>query len=486
MIDAVRSLVRQAQERVLGTADADTLEEVASRLDGPLRVAFAGRLKAGKSTLLNAVVGEQVAATDATECTRVVTWYEHGPARRVWGHPADGAPVQLRFSRDGDGTAVDLGGLRSSELRRLVVEAPNDRLERLTFIDTPGLGSSRAEVSARTESFLLGEDAGGADAVVYLLRHVHAGDVGFLTAFGDRTGSPGDPGGSGDPTSPVTTVGVLSRADELAGGRPDGLVIAEAIAARYRADPQVRALVQTVLPVSGLLAQAAVGLRESDHAALAVVAGARERALLSADRFLVDTHLDLSAERRGDLLARFGLFGVRLSAALIRAGAAPDAGSLARRLQSDSGLDRLRDVLLERFLGRAELLKARRAVREVERVLARHADEGDPLWQRLGGVVDGTHELTELRVLEDLRSGALLLADEGLLAEAESLLGGDGVDARARLRLAPQAPAAEVRAAAVAGVRRWQRLGEGALAGPDLRRVARVVRRSCEGLLTPV
>ena len=39
------------------------------RLDEPLRVAIAGKVKAGKSTLLNALVGEQVAPTDAGECT---------------------------------------------------------------------------------------------------------------------------------------------------------------------------------------------------------------------------------------------------------------------------------------------------------------------------------------------------------------------------------------------------------------------------------
>ena len=44
-----------------------------------------GTLKAGKSTLLNALVGEELAPTDATECTRIVTWFHHGAILRQSG-----------------------------------------------------------------------------------------------------------------------------------------------------------------------------------------------------------------------------------------------------------------------------------------------------------------------------------------------------------------------------------------------------------------
>ena len=81
------------------------------RLDEPLRVAVAGRVKAGKSTLLNALVGERLAPTDAGECTRVVTWYQDGHTYQVMAHPEDGAPRQLRFTRDDGVIDIDLGGL---------------------------------------------------------------------------------------------------------------------------------------------------------------------------------------------------------------------------------------------------------------------------------------------------------------------------------------------------------------------------------------
>ena len=71
-----------------------------ARLDEPLRVAIAGKVKAGKSTLLNALVGEELAPTDAGECTRIVTWYRDGPTYR--GHRCtsrDGAAEPRPFNR---------------------------------------------------------------------------------------------------------------------------------------------------------------------------------------------------------------------------------------------------------------------------------------------------------------------------------------------------------------------------------------------------
>ena len=48
----------------------------------PPRVAIAGRLKSGKSTLVNALTQHHIAATDSVECTMAVSMYLDGaPAR---------------------------------------------------------------------------------------------------------------------------------------------------------------------------------------------------------------------------------------------------------------------------------------------------------------------------------------------------------------------------------------------------------------------
>jgi tRNA U34 5-carboxymethylaminomethyl modifying GTPase MnmE/TrmE len=44
---------------------ARQLRDHSARLREPLRLAIAGMVKAGKSTLLNAIIGEEIAPTDA-------------------------------------------------------------------------------------------------------------------------------------------------------------------------------------------------------------------------------------------------------------------------------------------------------------------------------------------------------------------------------------------------------------------------------------
>ena len=78
LVDQVRRTAAEMQAALGGHPLATRCAEVVDRLEGPLRVAIAGRVKAGKSTLLNALLGEQLAPTDAGECTTIATWYRHG------------------------------------------------------------------------------------------------------------------------------------------------------------------------------------------------------------------------------------------------------------------------------------------------------------------------------------------------------------------------------------------------------------------------
>ncbi|MBW0116404.1 dynamin family protein [Pseudonocardia abyssalis] len=444
-----------------------------ARLDEPLRVAIAGKVKAGKSTLLNALVGENIAPTDAGECTRVVTWYRDGSVPRIVLHPHTGHPEPLTVRRTDGALVIDLDGTPVQDVDRLVVDWPSESLRAATLIDTPGIASTSAATSQRTVAFLDPDDdtPTEADAVVYLMRHLHAADAEFLESFRDR--------GVARATA-VNTVAVISRADEIGGGRVDAMFSARGIAGRYRSDPTVRGLCQDVVAVAGLLAQTGRTLRHAEYTTLAALAALpREEldsALLSVARF----RRGPDAELRDRLVRRFGLFGIRLSAMLIRQGTTtPDA--LAAELVARSGLTELQNVLHTRFTGRRDLLKARSALLAVDRLLQGTRRDG-PLAREVERVLAGAHEFAELRLLGALRSGAVGLPRPAA-EEAERLLGDAGAAPTARLGLPPDAPAPELRHAAFAALERWQRHA----ANPMLTRVAtdacHTVIRTCEGIL---
>ncbi|KNC19836.1 GTP-binding protein [Arthrobacter sp. RIT-PI-e] len=455
------------------------LETYAVRLREPLRVALAGMVKAGKSTLLNAIIGEEIAPTDTGECTRIVTWYRWAATPRITLHPLEGEPVLLPVRRVDGRLQFELGSVRAEEVRRLVVDWPAERLRHLTLIDTPGIASLSSDVSERSLAFLTPEDAPSeADAVVYLMRHLHASDLDFLEAFRDTSA-----GTSGT----VNALAVLSRADEVGAGRIDSLISAGSIADRYRADPSLRALALEVVPIAGLLAQTARTLRQEEYHALALLAAvdrtAREGLLLSADRFVrIEFSPDVGQEARAALLERFGLFGIRLACALLQ-GSVHTASDLARELARRSGLDQLLLLMGQQFQERAAQLRARTALTGVEALVRSHPRDGSTgLLTSVEKIHTGAHEIRELRLLSALRSRTVPLAP-AQAAEVERLIGGSGVAQGVRLGLDDGASPDDVRAAALAHLYRWRGITENPLTPRTAAEACAVVVRTCEELV---
>jgi hypothetical protein len=464
---------------VKGTPHAAQARAIAEHLGGPMRVAIAGRVKAGKSTLLNALVGERLAPTDAGECTRLVSWYRHGTGYRVAATLGTGEQRELPFTRGEGSLEVRLEGLAERDVHALEIQWPASTLKHVTLIDTPGLASVNDENSRRSREFLEHDESNptGADAVIYLMRHLHRSDVEFLDAFMDR---------SVTAASPVNAVAVLSRADEIGAGRLDAMTSAQRIAERYRTDSSVQQLAATVVPMAGLLAETGLTLREAEAAALRALAGTPgeqlERMLLSADAFCELAASDLTVEVRRHLLDRLGMFGLRTAVREVRAGRTT-AAQLGPQLVEISGLGELRRVIAEHFLPRAKVLQARSAltsVRSLARQLrASRADIADEIDRRAEQLEASAVEFGQIRAAHLVASGAVRVSDDDRRDLQRLLL--SGASPRA-LALDDGAPADAVRAAALRAVTRWRTRAADPLADPRLVEVAETAARTGEVL----
>ncbi len=452
--DRVRRLVLDATRLAAGTGLEPDVAAIARRFDEPLRVAIAGRVKAGKSTLLNALVGERLAATDAGECTRVVTWYRHDRGYRVTAELRPTGRQDLGFRRHDGSLDIDLGGIPLEAVERIDVGWPSRRLEDLVLIDTPGLESTDARGPARTTEALLddSEGPGEADAVLYLMRHLHGTDARFLEAFGDRSVAY---------ASPINSIVILSRADEIGAARPDALDSARLVAHRYAADGRIRELASGVVAVAGLIAETGATLRQWEFERLRDIArletDRRDALLVCVDRFRDPGLSPHEPQVREELLHRFGLFGLRTAVGLIVRGTVRTATDLSGALLEMSGIPEVRRMLGDRYLARAQALKARTALAGLRSVATRLERLGTPGAGGLLGAVEqvemASPEISTLRLLH-LVLGGLAATSEDERVEVDRLCGLGSPAVRAGLP--EDATPDAVRAVALAGVERWR------------------------------
>lgn len=479
-IDLARMLIRDARGEFSADAriSAQAAVELAAcerRLDEPLRVALTGTLKSGKSTLLNALVGEEIAPTDATECTRVVTWFSRSDSPRVDLTHDGGRHTSLPVRRTAGHLSLDLGPVTADRVERLEVGWPSSLLGHYTLVDTPGTSSNSREVSARTLAFLTPEEGTcEADAVVYLMRSLHSSDVMLLRRLHEHAAT-----GRGS----LGIVGVLSRADETDGGRSGALEAARRVSAALHTAPELEGLHRDFLAVSGLLALRGRTLRQQEFTALAQLAtqpdGALDAALVSYGRF-VAADLPVGIADREHLLATFGMVGIRIALSLIHSGAR-DAPALAAELVRHSGLDELQHTLSTRFGSRNRALKAHSALRALRGVLLRQRGPNTArLLRATDRLLADTHSFTELQLLAGLPALPVPMPTRNAL---DHVLGGQGTSPTTRLGLPPDASPTHTRASALRAIQHWREQLEEPLLEPAVSRTYRAAIRSCEAII---
>ena len=119
---------------------------------------------------------------------------------------------------------------------------------------------------------------------------------------------------------------------------------------------------QRPMPRCNLLVRLVLLLAELDRAV-------RDRMLISVDHFIRSTSATmLSRRERRALLDRFGIFGVRLAAALVRGGVRTSS-ELSERMAQQSGLIDVQRFVADQFRSRATALKTRAVLQGLDELM---------------------------------------------------------------------------------------------------------------------
>jgi Dynamin family len=474
-------------EPQVGERTAAGIAQVLRRLAAPLQVAVAGRIKSGKSTLVNALIGRRVAPTDVGECTRLVTRFQYGTVDRIEVVLTNGRRKAQPFDASGMIPAdLDIGIDQISHLEAYLTNAV---LRDVTVIDTPGLGSMDNASVTRTQTLLAthGPDeldpvsrsaVAGAEAVLYVVtQSVRADDRQVLDAFTAATAS--------REAGPVNAIAVLNKADTIPpesvrGSGGDVWTAATTLAARQAETLKPR--VADVLPMVGLLAETAESGRftSTDADALRALAGCDETTrlamLLSADLFTT-MEVPVPASVRVRLLELLDLHGVRVALEAIDADPGITAGALRRRLLDASGLAALHERVRTVFRARADGIKAAAALASLTALARTSGDQGER--QRVHDGIElllqqpEAHQLRLLEALTLVTSGAVAMPDD--LAEEVVRVGGSSVAAE-QLGM-PGRPVSELAGYALERAGWWRSFASFG-ATPAQSRVAHVVHRA--------
>ncbi|UQU61551.1 dynamin family protein [Couchioplanes caeruleus] len=489
----------------VGPEAAGQVEHVRERLAEPLRIAIAGRLKAGKSTLVNALIGRRVAPTAAGECTRVVTRFRYGTADRVDVVCRDGERRSLPLGDDG--MLPQRLGVPAARVAYLDVTLTSEKLRGLTVVDTPGLASTDTGLSARAAAELgdaghqeagrretgRGEPAhqpdttapfdaaidadsasevAAAEAVAYVFTQaVRADDVQALEAFRSASARLA--------SSPINALGVFGKVDTLVGGAADPWPVAGPLAEQQAA--LLARTVSEVIPVVGLLAETgeAGRLTAADCAALRQLSATpvdQLRVLLASVDLFRTRPSAVEPARRERLLELLDLYGIGFCLAQLAADPSLGSGELVRRLVQASGFPRLQRTLEQTLRWRADAIKAGWALARLERIAGHTGDLRDR--ETLRAATErllrepAYHRLRLLEVAQRVATGAVPLP---VAWERELTRLATSDDARWILRL-PHAGPGELAAAAVEAAGRW-RVYAVAGAAPAQSRVAQVAHR---------
>ncbi|HTZ63340.1 MAG TPA: dynamin family protein [Solirubrobacteraceae bacterium] len=161
LAEPIRELMTIAHERHDDEREATGRELLARLAEDAFQLAVVGQFSRGKSTLMNAILGEAYLPTGALPMTSVLTTVRYGSEPRAWVRRAGSSfPIDVPLDQLVRYVAQQSGERQELQVVSAEVELPAEILRLgFSFVDTPGIGSAIAANTATTEEFLPHADA---------------------------------------------------------------------------------------------------------------------------------------------------------------------------------------------------------------------------------------------------------------------------------------------------------------------------------------
>jgi hypothetical protein len=375
-----RGAARLREARLPGEL-AVALERLAGQVDLPCVLAVVGRMKAGKSTFVNALLREDVAKVGTTETTATINRFRYGnpadperPVRCRWRGGRD-EDVSIAFLESLQGNTVE--ALRRADgIEYLEFLLPNPYLREVTLVDTPGTLAVVQEHQNRTAEFLnlqnqlrdrhnqetqrIGSEA---DAVIYLIGPVpRSTDQAFLEEFTQATGGR---------SRALNAIGVMAKIDL------QSEILARRTELAAKMSEQLKDSLNTVAAVSAGIYRTLQRLRANQNAELIRLMTTLSRIPAKRLSKLLDDHelylgeyedCPVTIEERERVLGKMD-WGVFATIARLAADPALSEHAIGEQLDELAGFGPLEKVLERHFFQRARFLRCYRIANDARKII---------------------------------------------------------------------------------------------------------------------
>lgn len=175
LLTAATTLLAAMPGRILGVPLGGVQEALTGviaareRLARPLTIAIMGEFSSGKSTFINALLGEAVAPMGVLPTTSTINLFRRGPGGGARVHYRDGSIATV--ARDEvHGFLQQLDDLEASRIRHMEIERTGVRLGDAAVVDTPGLNALDSFHERVTREFV-----DEADAIIWIFSATRGG-----------------------------------------------------------------------------------------------------------------------------------------------------------------------------------------------------------------------------------------------------------------------------------------------------------------------